>query len=1198
MILFEPEKCLLEGSNLIEASAGTGKTYAISLLFLRLILEKRLLVNEILVVTFTVAATEELKSRIRGILKEAYSLMAGIDDMAERNDVIASIVEPFKSDDSARHRVKESIADFDRAAISTIHSFCQSVLLENAFESGIMFDAEMVSDNSDTIREIVQDYWRKNLYSAPKYLIDYVLKNRLNPLTLSDLANEIPPDPDCKFEPVVNRPYFGEIEKRALKKFKELQEEWHNSKDVIRNILDNSDSLNRKSYSKKKIQELFAEMDIFLRGDEPAFHFDGLEKFSISGIRAKLKSKQKAPEHKFFDLCEEYMNIYDQLQENLNLYTLYFKRDFILFVKEEIEKRKLRSNLRSFNDLLTDVNRALAKGGRSGLASAVRRKYRAALVDEFQDTDPIQFNIFSKIFDHRESILFLIGDPKQAIYSFRGGDIFAYMKALKNIKKKYTMGINWRSHENLVRSINRIFAGAEKPFIFHDIKYKPVRPSDEKRDLLKIDGKEHSKIKILFLDESHAKKDKTWVNKEKAERVIASSVAFEISKLLRQSSQGRVYLEGEPLKASHIAVLVRKNYQASVIKECLGQYEIPSVLYGAESVFSTNDAREMNIIISAIAEPGSESLVKGALATRIIGYTGNEIYEISEDPESGQKVWDRFNGYNRLWHESGFIVMFNKLLLLENVKERIIAGTDGERILTNILHCAELIHRYEVENNPDMDGIVKWFSGKISDDRSGEDQIRLESDHNAVKIITTHRSKGLEFPIVFCPFTWEGSNMAESRGKPFIFKFHEPGNNRPVIDLGTGDERNRLIAQKEELAENIRLFYVSITRAKYLCYLYWGRISNGKTSAPAYIFHNREEIVHKDILKYLAEKINALSCKDMKSDIERIAADSNGTIELSILNGDRSAGHFQIKKSFSELSLKKFTGKIDSNWMISSYSSLLKGRSYDSDSADIDEIYFPESKSEPDELNIFTFPRGAGPGMMIHEIFEKLDFTRINERESTDIINRILENYRFGLHWLDIICNMVRNVLTTSIDDRYPDLKLSKIDAGLRLNELDFYFPVKEIDSKDLARIFSDYGGDELTRSAGKIINDLGITERKGFMRGFIDLVFCYGSRFYIIDWKSNYLGNSIDDYNRDAMYREMYNNYYILQYHIYTVALHRYLKLRISDYDYDKYFGGVYYIFVRGVDARRGASRGIVKERPSPEIIKSLDEYFEGEGK
>jgi exodeoxyribonuclease V beta subunit len=1176
---FDLLKCPLRGSGLIEASAGTGKTHAIAGLYIRLILEAKLKVSEILVVTFTVAATQELRERIRTRLRETLMSLTGKREVGSDDEV--------KNADAIK-LLQDAMKRFDEAAIYTIHSFCQQVLFDNAFESGSFFDTKLITDQRELLQEIVDDFWRIHFYGASEIIMHSVLSEFSTDYFLR-LLKRRSIDPSFEIVPCLEKPddavIQGTLESLRIA-YEHLSREWPGVRSEIENIILNDSGLNRRNYQKRWIPVWLKKMDSFVNAGIPLAEFPQLAKFTTRHIRESTKEGSRPPEHPFFDIGETLQLRRDESADIINRYMLSLKGEFFDFVRDELERRKAERNVRSFDDLLVNMHQALSGRGKSDLIGATRRRFKAALIDEFQDTDPIQYNIFTTIFGADESLLYLIGDPKQAIFGFRGADIFSYMKASRRVRYRYTMATNWRSDPDLVAAINTIFSRARNPFVFEDIGFIPVLPARENRGELLIKDQLQPPFHFWFIDGRYAdNRDGVSINRTTAEKLISRAVAAEISQLTSRNSDRRATIGDKTLMPGDIAVLVRARRQARMVQEELARLSIPSVLHGAESIFASHEALELERVMVAIAEPGNETYVRTALTTDIFGLSGNDLFHLNDVDSPFENILNDFYRYHNLWAQYGFMRMFRSLINQEGVRLRLLSLSDGERRVTNLLHITELLHGTEVEKKFGMEGLIKWLSERRENPDS-EEELRLETDDDAVKLVTIHSSKGLEYPVVFCPFTWSGAGRDTGE-----FTFHDPNREYNLtLDIGSRDEANRIIAQREDLAENIRLLYVAITRARHRCYLVWGKINQTEKSAPAYLLHQPGNH-DPDLIGGVSNRVKTLGSDEMLGEIEELVKASQNTIALSLLKDVAGEKYVPHDVTPGEYDYRRFTGRIHRDWVMSSYTSLISDRKSESELPDYDRVDRDIDRGDRDVRDdIFGFPRGPKAGQCIHEIFEDLDF-KLKDQEILKVLIEKLNKYGFELKWQDALLGMVKNVLATALSgDR--DFTLRSVESIERLNELEFYFPLERATSSGLADIFSQFGMADVTRGFSGRIRELNFRPVRGYMRGFIDMVFRSDDRYHIVDWKSNYLGEGVDNYSPEAVQSAMEEHYYILQYHLYAVALHRYLAMRVPGYDYRRHFGGVYYIFVRGVD-RREPRFGIYRDTPSTELIEALSEYL-----
>ena len=1173
----------LGGRNLIESSAGTGKTYTISRLFLRLVLEKRIEISKILVVTFTEAATEELRQRIRDILNKARKAFetGGSDDKF--------LMAMLTKCDSSRclELLNDALRDFDTAGIFTIHGFCQRVLYENAFESGQTLDAQIIKDQSDLLKEIVEDFWRAHFYLASPLFIAYCVDKKLGPESFSDGLKTFIGPQDIKIIPEISKQNTVDLENSFISSIQNVSKSWIENKIVIQKLLIKS-NLNKKKYSEKIVNDLFISLETMLKSNAPGpMLFKGFEKLTHDTINASMNKGCNFQCHEFFDSCEALLSVAQKLQKTFDEHILYLNALFLRYANQELINRKEKQNILYFDDLLAKVSKALEKSKKSfGLVQSLRNAYKAALIDEFQDTDPIQYGIFNSIFQN-DSILFLIGDPKQAIYSFRGADIFAYLKASNSIENRFTLTKNYRSQPGLLHAINVLFTHQKNPFVFDDIEYKNVSAATELLSPVSAlpENETNFKLWIAQRGDPHALEA---IPVFKAREMICKAIAFEISHLL---------LKGPNIKPFQIAILVRKNKEAELIQNTLSNYNIPSTLESSGNVFDSPESLEILRLLQGICNWTKPQLLKAATTTCFFSYNAVQIHELNCNEHAWEDCVSMISRYYALWLNKGFVPMVRTLMSENKVQERLMSYFQGERRITNILHLVELIHEEEIREKHSPNKLCAWLFNKINDNKSATDEelLRLETDDNAVRIMTIHKSKGLEFPIVFCPFSWASSEIpANRKNSPLLF--HDSGRDFSAT-LALGQEAihdHKTEAEKESLAENIRLLYVALTRAKMLCYCVWGPFRGAETSALAYILHGKG--INAPLVQNLSAKLKSLSDDQIFSELRSISEISpKGAFKIEILPDKEPTPLEAESKTFDALILREFTRPVPGPWKIASFSSLSYHYNDKTllnpelmDSLDSDTLISEKPSDPVFSLNkpegIFAFPKGALSGVFLHDVLEHTDFTNIGSPKTTNVILDTLAAHGFDLSWKPTIEHMLKNLVSVQLFPENNALRLCNIPRSDCLHELEFYFPLDLISSNDINSIVSN-----AHKGIEHAFQGLQFKPVQGYMKGFMDLVFTYNCKYYLIDWKSNFLGNSIEDYSVAKITEVMHEQCYNFQYHIYITALHMYLLTRMVNYDYDKHFGGVLYIFLRGVDAEKGPEYGVFFDRPSIQTIKRL---------
>ncbi|HRX69821.1 MAG: exodeoxyribonuclease V subunit beta [Candidatus Competibacteraceae bacterium] len=1177
----------LSGFNLIEASAGTGKTYTITALYVRLVVEGHIPVNRILVVTYTNAATKELRDRIRGRLAQIrHAFLRGRAD--DEDELGMRLLDLAPDRELAIRRLSNALRGFDEAAIFTIHGFCKRVLGDNAFESGLSFDTELMADTRELLQEIVEDFWRRQFYPGSPLVVQYFLDRGDSPQTLLK-----------QVEPHLGKPYLhimtpngdangAALEQAFIAAFQKARDVWRQDRAAIEDLLLNSPALNRQKYNLKSIPGWLETMDAYLSADPPKLMlFNKFEQFTMSKLHVSLKKGQTAPHHIFFDACDALNTACEALAD----YCRYqIPVQLLEYCNRELALRKRRQQLQSYDDLLLDLHSALHDAHRgAALIETLRNRYAAALIDEFQDTDPVQYEIFRRIYVGTGKPVFLVGDPKQAIYSFRGADIFAYLTARSDTQQQHTLDVNWRSDPRLLTALNAVFGAVkDQPFLFEGIPFHPAIPAERKQHPpLRIQGQLEPPLHLWQVESDASGKP---INKGVAGKQAAQATAAEIARLLNLGARHQAHIGERPLAGGDIAVLVRSHWQGRLIRRQLLQLNVPSVQHADDSVFLSDEARQLEWLLAAIAEPGHEGRVRTALASALFGLSGETLHQLHEEEQTWARWLEKFQDYRQLWQEHSFMRFFRVWLIHEGVPQRLLAFRDGERRLTNVLHLAELLH-IASRAHPGMAGLLKWLgdSRRLPANKDEEQQLRLESDENLVRIVTVHKSKGLEYEIVFCPFLWDGRLRT---GEEDRVLYHDPADlRRSVLAIGVEDDDPAIrLARREEMAESLRLFYVALTRAKQRCYLVWGKIKEADTAPPAWLLHHPAAVgPTQDALDVTRQRFDSLTPAAFLGDLQSAFAPAGDTVAITPLPEETGSRYQPPTVEEPVLRARTFTGSLAEFWRVGSFTSLTVGLSAempDYDMTTVAPMAEPEWLATP-RLDLFSFPRGARAGTCLHAIFERLDFSQQDRERLEKLVERTLTGHGLEAEeWTPVVANWVERVLATPLDGS--ELRLEAVTLDRRLNELEFYYPLAHLRPEALRRVLERHG-----YAAGpfaEMIENLEFSPLRGYMKGFIDLVFEAEGRFYLVDYKSNWLGPEPAAYQPERLAEAMAREAYVLQYLIYTVALHRYLGLRVLDYDYERHFGGVFYLFLRGMDPARGAECGVFHDRPASALVTALD--------
>ncbi|HGW3831700.1 TPA: exodeoxyribonuclease V subunit beta [Klebsiella pneumoniae] len=1164
----DPLRLPLIGERLIEASAGTGKTFTIAALYLRLLLglggeaayPRAISVEELLVVTFTEAATEELRGRIRSNIHELrIACLRGESD----NPLYSALLAEIADKDDAAKTLLLAERQMDEAAVFTIHGFCQRMLSLNAFESGMLFEQQLIEDESRLRYQACADFWRRHCYPLTRDIaavIHDVWKGPRDLLKSLDrwLQGEAP---QLKSPPAPNET-LAERHQQIIARIDSLKQQWREQVGEIEGVLENS-GLDRRKFNRGNQGKWMEKVNAWAQEETLSYQLpDALEKFAQSFLLERTKAGGEPPVHPLFSAVESL------LASSLTLTDLVLARAMVE-IRDAVAREKRRRGELGFDDMLSRIDEALRGDSGETLASAIRQRFPVAMIDEFQDTDPQQYRIFRRIWRRQpETALLLIGDPKQAIYAFRGADIFTYMKARGDVAAHYTLDTNWRSSPGMVGSVNRLFSLSDNPFMFHEIPFLPVKAAAKNKGLrFTVDAADVPAMNVWLMPGD-------TVGSGDYQTFMAQLCATQIRDWLSAGQRGRALLwRGEtsrPVQASDITVLVRNRLEAAQVREALQTLGIPSVyLSNRDSVFETLEAQELLWLLQAVLAPERENTLRSALATSMFGLTALDIENLNQDEQAWDALVEEFSEYRQIWRQRGVMPMLRALMTARHIAENLLATRGGERSLTDILHISELLQEAASQLESEH-ALVRWLAQHIAepDSNAASQQMRLESDKHLVQIVTIHKSKGLEYPLVWLPF------IARFRKQDQAF-YHDRETFAAVLDLGQ-DEASLELAEAERLAEDLRLLYVALTRAVWHCSLGVAPLSSRKSGNSD--FH----------LSALGRLLQAGEAMDAAGLAARLADFCHGDIALQ-RPGELDLTPWQAPAAtIPRLSARELQRRIADDWRVTSYSGLQQhGFSGGQDllpRLDVDAAGVGEVVEEP-QLTPHQFPRGAAPGTFLHSLFEELDFT---QPVPEGWMAEKLQLSGFDAQWAPVLTDWLGGVLKTRLPG--PDIALNQLAARDKQVEMAFYLPI--------AQLLTAERLDALIRQYDPLSADtppLDFRQVRGMLKGFIDLVFRHEGRYYLLDYKSNWLGEDREAYTRPAMEQAMRAHRYDLQYQLYSLALHRYLRHRLADYDYDRHFGGVIYLFLRGMDGQEGG-QGIFTTRPVRPLIDGLDQLFAGE--
>lgn len=1076
----DPLRLPLIGERLIEASAGTGKTFTIAALYLRLLLglggeaayPRAISVEELLVVTFTEAATEELRGRIRSNIHELrIACLRGESD----NPLYSALLAEIADKDDAAKTLLLAERQMDEAAVFTIHGFCQRMLSLNAFESGMLFEQQLIEDESRLRYQACADFWRRHCYPLTRDIaavIHDVWKGPRDLLKSLDrwLQGEAP---QLKSPPAPNET-LAERHQQIIARIDSLKQQWREQVGEIEGVLENS-GLDRRKFNRGNQGKWMEKVNAWAQEETLSYQLpDALEKFAQSFLLERTKAGGEPPVHPLFSAVESL------LASSLTLTDLVLARAMVE-IRDAVAREKRRRGELGFDDMLSRLDEALRGDSGETLASAIRQRFPVAMIDEFQDTDPQQYRIFRRIWRRQpETALLLIGDPKQAIYAFRGADIFTYMKARGDVAAHYTLDTNWRSSPGMVGSVNRLFSLSDNPFMFHEIPFLPVKAAAKNKGLrFTVDAADVPAMNVWLMPGD-------TVGSGDYQTFMAQLCATQIRDWLSAGQRGRALLwRGEtsrPVQASDITVLVRNRLEAAQVREALQTLGIPSVyLSNRDSVFETLEAQELLWLLQAVLAPERENTLRSALATSMFGLTALDIENLNQDEQAWDALVEEFSEYRQIWRQRGVMPMLRALMTARHIAENLLATRGGERRLTDILHISELLQEAASQLESEH-ALVRWLAQHIAepDSNAASQQMRLESDKHLVQIVTIHKSKGLEYPLVWLPF------IARFRKQDQAF-YHDRETFAAVLDLGQ-DEASLELAEAERLAEDLRLLYVALTRAVWHCSLGVAPLSSRKSGNSD--FH----------LSALGRLLQAGEAMDAAGLAARLADFCHGDIALQI-PGELDLTPWQAPAAtIPRLSARELQRRIADDWRVTSYSGLQQhGFSGGQDllpRLDVDAAGVGEVVEEP-QLTPHQFPRGAAPGTFLHSLFEELDFT---QPVSEGWMAEKLQLSGFDAQWAPVLTDWLGGVLKTRLPG--PDIALNQLAARDKQVEMAFYLPI--------AQLLTAERLDALIRQYDPLSADtppLDFRQVRGMLKGFIDLVFRHEGRYYLLDYKSNWLG-------------------------------------------------------------------------------------------
>ncbi len=1221
----DPLHLPLCGSHLIEASAGTGKTFTIALLYLRLVLGHGrsggpgadatgadaagaatlgpgLLPPQILVVTFTEAATRELRDRIRRRLTEAavcFDPRSG--EQAPRDAPLLGLrqtIDPALWPECGR-RLRLAAEWMDEAAVSTIHGWCQRMLNEHAFDSGSFFRQTLQPDLSELLLDVVRDYWRSFVY--PLTPEQWALLGgfwQTPDALLGDLSRVLGDLP----LPGISAQSPHQATAALAAELLALRRRWQGLAAELDALMD--EALDAGVFDGRKLRRDWwqgwrDDLGRWSLGEGallPALRDKAIARLTPSGLEEALKAAHAGnplPQHEAWSVLAALWEWQAQLQQQRAPLLAHAAG----WVAARLSAEKQRRAELGFDDLLQSLDRALNGPAGERLGGVIRERFPVALIDEFQDTDPVQYRIFDRVYgvaeNRQDCGLLLIGDPKQAIYAFRGADIFTYLRARSATRgRHHALATNFRSAPQLVDAVNGLFMAAdaalpEGAFLFRRGGDNPLPfvavAAQGRSEHWRLQGEAPAPLHIWTASSEAPASKKAWLPE------VAEACASEIARLLRLGAAGEAGFEGpepsfEPLQARHVAVLVNKGDEAQAVRDALGRRGLASVyLSERQSVLETEVASDLLHWLRACAEPEQTALLRTALATPTLGQGHTELEALLRDELQLEAAIERFRGYRRQWQSRGVLPMLRSLLLDYRVPARLLTIPGGERQLTDLLHLAELLQQESQQLDGEHALIRHLQDLRLAAAREAELlQQRLESDASLIQVVTVHKSKGLEYPLVFLPFAFNG--RPESARQTLVRWHDEQG--QVCIAIDPDDEAVRR-ADRERLGEDVRKLYVALTRARHALWLCATPVKGWRQSALGHL---------------IAAAAEPDSDGDVAGPLRQLLGDLPQVVIGALPEADDLPGPAPPPAALGEALQPR--QPLAEHWWIASYSALrpelgmaseeeqapdsaLEARALDAARGDVTAPAATD-RAAPLPVGVHAFPRGAATGTFLHGLLEWAAGQGFARVAADPAALRVQLERRCQLRgWGDRVA-LLEAWLLRLLTAPLPLPGATPSLAGLTgyQPELEFWLASHTLDSAAIDRALRSHILPGEPRPA------LAPAQLNGMLKGFIDLVFEHQGRYYVLDYKSNALGTDDAAYDAAAMSTAALDKRFDLQCALYLLALHRLLRARLPDYDYDRHIGAAGSLFLRGLG---GPAGGVWALRPPRALVDTLDHLFAG---
>ena len=1217
----------LHGSRLIEASAGTGKTWTIAALYLRLVLghggadayAQPLLPAQILVMTFTRAATRELSNRVRERLVGAAAYFRG--EAKQSDPYLEALAGSYASDSErqvAAHRLVLAAETMDEAAIFTIDAWCQRMLREHAFDSGSLFDEELLSDERPLFEDAAHDYWRQHVYPLDSATLAPVLDCWRDVGALKTAVRDLVgrtatlgmPDPEPLDAPLGT--LVGRVQRRLEAELASLKEGWFERANDMERWIAAQRERSPKAFNGNKMRadsvpKWFEALRAWASDPalvEPDMNETAWKRLAPHGLEDAFGSGFHAVVPECF-ACTEGLRAALAAIEPLRHVLL---RHAAGHIAARMAELKTRNRQFGFADMLARLKEALEGANGDALRRRIINQYPVALIDEFQDTSPDQYRIFDLLYrveaNDPEQGLFLIGDPKQSIYGFRGADIHSYLDARRATEgRHYQLGTNYRSTAALVEAVNQLFRHAEGygehpghaagAFRFrrgnvNPLPFDAVRAAGLGAHLVGVDGPYQALALCTTLQEG--------MNADGCRAFFAQHCAEHIVSLLNDPQVG--FAEPDPeglggrfvrLQPADIAILVRDRKEATAVRRALVQRGVASVyLSDKDSVVESEEAHDVLRWLYAVASPLDGTLARAALATRTAGLPLAELARLSGDETVWEERVEQLKALHATWQRQGVLAMLRRFIHELGLPARLLREPGGERRLTNLLHLAELLQ----EASTQLDGeqaLIRWFAEQTEGLGEGGDErvLRLESDAKLVKVITVHKSKGLEYPLVYLPFA-ASARKTDRRRRSFFEYVGEDGGRR--IDLALSEEAMQAV-DRARLEEDLRLLYVALTRARHFLWLGVAAVGSRKKD---------ENKLHESALGYLVNGGAPVATSMVAEHLGRLRGKAGGpapaAIQLHTLDPLDGCTMFdRVEERAPLVEAAPFEADFERNWAVGSFTSITRHTTAASAAAPAftpmraAEETLLEDEGQAPALRIedapwHRFPRGSVPGNFLHEQLEWIGqegFDIVDDPHFDERLAQRCERRGWGHRTEDTIA-WLRAVVSTPL----PPLGASLGQVTETVPEMEFWFPSEGLALGALDRLCRRR---LLGRTARPTLPERAL---HGMLKGFADLVFEHEGRYWVLDYKSNALGPNDAAYTKRAMEEGMAGHRYDIQGAIYMLALHRLLRSRLGDgYDPAQQLGGAIFLFLRGI--ANASTRGCCLLEPDIELLDGLDQLL-----